>query len=433
LIVVGSDFYLGSAREAGKLKDGWCDFRALGANYARQYFGTSQALENVWYFATKVSPFASRSFEEHERQRIWLAALQPSVTRMITDAAPTVPLLGGSGQGGEFSYLTEDAAISALQPRLLAPQVLVISAGDEKRTRLSSFLSENYNREQIILVPPDFEMRDDGRGYSVHLSHEDLEAARLAKEGLWSSYERSKRRSDLAAKWLEIAFAELGIGLTRRLQSLPFRHPDHWEKRVQADANIRDYLRDRVARLLTAYAAEDTRLATERNLVFFIAKKILEENIGAFLAERIGGVGLQPRFSIRNGRDLIDQASKAYPALEICERAERQILDLTGNEKFFGWLIEAFSSATCAMQDWVSGPFPHEQLPDSAITESLTVRANSKLRNMRTFKTRRGESLQFLAHMKNKAENIRVHYRVDEDRRVLMIGYVGPHLPLHPV
>ena len=275
-------------------------------------------------------------------------------------------------------------------------------------------------------------MHDDGRGYPVQLLHEDLEAVRLAKEGLWGSYERSKQESELAAKSLKNASADLGTWLTRRLKSIPFRHANGWEKRVQADQAIRNDLRSKVARFLTAHPIEDPRLAGEQDLEFFIARRLVEEYAESVLAERTRDLASLPRFFIRSGRELIDQAPRKFPALEICEKAERQILGLTGNEKFFGWLIDAISTANREMQNWVRGPFPHELLPDSAQTESMTVRKNSKLRDLRRFETRRGEWLLFFPHMKNKAENIRVHYKVDEDRRILMIGYVGPHLSLDP-
>jgi hypothetical protein len=151
--------------------------------------------------------------------------------------------------------------------------------------------------------------------------HEDLGAVHLAKEELWGTYDQSKHRSDLAAKWLKNASAELGTWLTRRLQSVPFRYPDGWEKRAQADQTIRNDLREQVARFLTAHPTEDTRLARERHLVFFIARKLVEEYAKSVLAERTRDLASSLRISIQSGRDLIDQAPRAYPALEICKNA----------------------------------------------------------------------------------------------------------------
>lgn len=428
LLVVGSDFYSGSTRDKERLKDGWCDFKALGRNFAQEYFGTSRAIENVWYLATRVSREASRSFEEYRRQGIWLDALDPSVIRMIIDPAPAEPLSAASGQG-ELHCSTEGAAIAALRARPLAPQVLVISSGGEESTPLCSFLSERYGSDQIVLVPPDFAMRDDGRGYPVHLRHEDLEAARLAKEGLWGSYEESKRRADLAAKWAKSASADLGTWLTRRLRSVPFRSPDGWKKKAQADHSIRIDLEAKVARFLTTRPVEDKGFAKERTLAFFIAKRLVEEYANYVLAERTEVLGSQPRFLIRSGRDLVDQSPRAFPALEICEDAERQILELTGNERFFGWLVDGFSIANREMQNWLGGRFPHERLLNAARCESESVRNDAKFLDKRRFRARSGEWLLFESHMKNRSENKRVHYKVDPDRKLLMIGYVGDHLP----
>lgn len=133
--------------------------------------------------------------------------------------------------------------------------------------------------------------------------------------------------------------------------------------------------------------------------------------------------------SILNGRELVAQAATAYPAIEICEGAEAQILALTGTERHFKWVLEAFAAGNREMLAWKGGPFPHHKLPGPASGESPSVRNSQRLMSMRSFTNRSAEKLLFEHHMKHRGQNIRMHYRVDSERRLLMIGYVGEHLP----
>jgi hypothetical protein len=429
LFVVGSDFYSGSTRKEGRLKDGWCDFRVLGNKFAYDYFGPSAALGKVWYFATRVSPSASRSFLEHERQQIWLDALDLSVTRKITDAAAVARRVAGSesSQGSEFSDRPEDAAFFDLRRDALAPQAMVISANGGNSTPLLSFLNKNCECQPLILVPPDLDLPDDGsRLPPVLISHQDLEAARIDNEALWRRYEQSRRKSRQAASWLENASDDLGTWLNKQLRDIPFRHPEAWKKKVQLDLRLQADLKSKVARFLTSPAVGGSRPADDR-VVVFIAGNLLTTQADFVFADRTAECASDPLLSIYNGRDLIDHASQVYPKLEIGDDARRQILELNGNEKHFNWLVKAFATANREMQNWTGGRFPHDRLPDSS-PESETVMNNTEWRRLRQFKTHTGKYLLFTHHMKCHGPNIRVYYDVDPDGKVLRIGYVGGHL-----
>ncbi len=430
LFVVGSDFYSGSTRKDGSLKDGWCDFRLLGNQFVYDYFGTSDALGKVRYFATRVSPGAARSFLEHERQQLWLDALDRSVTLEITEAAAVARRVVGfeSGQGGEFADRPEDTAFAALRRTALAPQAMVISANGGNSTPLLSFLNKNCECQPLILVPPDLEMPDDGSRLQVPISHQHLEAARIDNEGLWRRYEQSRQKSRQAAGWLENASQELGTWLNRRLRDVPFRHPECWKEKVQADSSLRAELKVKVERFLTSYAVGGSHHNDYHGQVVFIAAKLLTTQADFVFADRTAECASDPLLSIYNGRDLIDYASQVYPKLEIGEDARRQILELNGNEKHFNWLVKAFSTANREMQNWAGGRFPHDRLPDSS-PESETVMNNTEWRRLRQFKTNTGKHLLFTHHMKCRGPNIRVYYDVDPDGKVLRIGYVGGHLP----
>ena len=66
--------------------------------------------------------------------------------------------------------------------------------------------------------------------------------------------------------------------------------------------------------------------------------------------------------------------------------------------------------------------------------ESESVRNNDELSRKRTFEYR-GEPVQMYRHLKigvadNVSETIRVHFYWDSDRKKIVIGYCGPHLPI---
>ncbi len=132
---------------------------------------------------------------------------------------------------------------------------------------------------------------------------------------------------------------------------------------------------------------------------------------------------------IRTGEELVVNASRDFPHLEFCRSAVEQTLRLRGTERFFAWLVSALMDAEVEAAEWNGGPFPHDRLPGPASGESRTVHEDKVLSRMRFFTTRDDRILMFEHHMKNNAENLRVHYLFEPARRTLMIGYIGPHLP----
>jgi hypothetical protein len=196
LYVVGSDFYRGSTSGIGRLKDGWCDFRTLGNSFAQGYFGTSRTIGNVWYFAEKVLPSTSKSFEEHLRQEIWLKSLGPSVTKLVS--APRNRRLGGDDAGIRQVENSGSPGLNEMLPILtkkpLAGEAVVIWADGSSQPSLHEFLDERLDRGLLQLIPPDLRASGD----AVSFSHDDLAAAQLEDEEAWLLYQRSKGREQFA-------------------------------------------------------------------------------------------------------------------------------------------------------------------------------------------------------------------------------------------
>jgi hypothetical protein len=427
LFIVGADFYSGSVGKS--LKNGWCDFEALGQDQAQERFGNNWRLGRVWYMAERVPKDALRGFEEHDRQNTWLKAQGAKVVRVVIDSKQLKkshpPLVAG-----EFSFRREADAIDAIRGSALAPAAMVISTGNEQASLLT-FLDERYRQQQKILLPPESEV--DQIAGKHRLEHSDLEAARLAgyqNDELWNSYLSSRDHKTVVAHWLaKISDSEVRRWLHKLLNDLLPRSPKDFLTNAPADPKILAKALSRIDPYLEAHPNDNHHLARDRRCSEFIARSLIKVVADDVFGERFGPEPEQ-RPSIRNGLDLIAQADRMYPKIEICEVAERQIRAMTGTEKYFCWVLDALDTANREMLAWNGGPFPHHMLPGKPAPESGSVMNNRRLRAMRCFRTRRGEDLPFEWHMKHKAENQRIHYLVDPKRsRLLMIGYVGPHLP----
>jgi hypothetical protein len=119
LFVVGKDFYTGSIKR--RLKDGWCDFSLLGRQQA-QHLDSSAELGRIYYLNEKVSPDELNAFEEHERQKMFLAVVGSEVTRLIV--------------GDDPRFKTMSDAISWLGREEKAPNAMVITRPPKLVSRL---------------------------------------------------------------------------------------------------------------------------------------------------------------------------------------------------------------------------------------------------------------------------------------------------------
>ena len=297
-----------------------------------------------------------------------------------------------------------------------------------------------------MLAPPDFQMHETRN--ARQFCHLDLRDSRLPDHisgaVSWREYERLKSDGKLVERWYDDALSELTPRLVSRLIKRPYRDdPGTWLKRVGDDASVRTDMQEKVARFLPSRPVKDRRLERDPLCTDYIARKLVNAAAGHILEERGGGYVRDPDHvqgpgewisepqsaSIRSGWDLVNQAARLYPAVEICDGARSQILAMVGSEGHFGWLLKALTAANREMLDWAGGPFPHSKLPGPATGESSSVMASPQLRRMRCFTIRTGESLLFEHHMKHVGLNMRMHYRVDQVRRRLVVGYVGRHLP----
>jgi len=136
----------------------------------------------------------------------------------------------------------------------------------------------------------------------------------------------------------------------------------------------------------------------------------------------------QQKSCLTAGREIIHWRETVFPHLLFGDGAVDQLQALTGNERYFDWILTALFAAETEVANWTSGPFPHGRLPGPASGESQTVNDSPRLRNMRMFPTDSG--IEYCEHhMKCGGANQRIHYLLRTGtRRGMVIGYIGPHL-----
>jgi hypothetical protein len=158
-------------------------------------------------------------------------------------------------------------------------------------------------------------------------------------------------------------------------------------------------------------------------------RRLPHASIPEHFSDHVSWLTRTQRAKINSGSELLARSSTLFPSIEICGRAIKQISDLNGGEQYFDWLLDCLEVGDRLVANWLGGPFPHDQLPCKASGESATVWKSKDLIGQRYFKTLNGELLLFEFHMKANFHGIRIHYLPDFERKVLMIGYVGKHLP----
>ena len=131
---------------------------------------------------------------------------------------------------------------------------------------------------------------------------------------------------------------------------------------------------------------------------------------------------------VTTGAKLLEHATVLFPNLRFGLLATKQLSVLNGSEHHFAWIVSALSRAEGEVAKWDGGMFMHARLPGPASGESQTVRESPRLNQLRIFETSRGKYAFCEYHMKQRGENQRIHYLLDEQERKMQICYVGQHL-----
>jgi hypothetical protein len=135
--------------------------------------------------------------------------------------------------------------------------------------------------------------------------------------------------------------------------------------------------------------------------------------------------------AVTTGRDLVEQRDRILPNLIYCGdgKVEQELLTVGFNDPRFTWVKRCLFELNDLSFKCLHGEFRHHDLRGNASPESESVKRNDQLRAMRTFKCDDGRDRFFDWHLKHYGLNYRLYYIPDTARGVVLIGYIGPHLP----
>jgi hypothetical protein len=131
----------------------------------------------------------------------------------------------------------------------------------------------------------------------------------------------------------------------------------------------------------------------------------------------------------RTGRELVEQIEHLLPRLRFCGHVIQALQDMGPNDPRFTWVRHCLFELNERCGHWVDGGFPHEGLRGCPSPESQAVANNQELRRLRVFRCPDGQERYFEWHLKHIGLNLRLHYFPEERERVVLVGYVGRHLP----
>jgi len=132
---------------------------------------------------------------------------------------------------------------------------------------------------------------------------------------------------------------------------------------------------------------------------------------------------------LATGRDLVDHRERLLPNLRFCGDVEATLSPLAQNDPVLSWTRRCLFELNDYCSLWTTGAFRHEELRCQPTPESESVSNNPELRRLRTFTCPDGERRYFQWHLKNFGRNLRLHYIPSETERIVIVGYIGPHLP----
>ena len=129
----------------------------------------------------------------------------------------------------------------------------------------------------------------------------------------------------------------------------------------------------------------------------------------------------------QSGLDLSAYRERLYPWLQFCASAIAQIEALPYRDIRLNHIMKHLELLNSYCETWQNGPFSPQTIALDISTESQATR--QKYSQERTFLCPDNVWRFFNWHSKDKFINWRIHFYPWETERVIIIGYIGSHLP----
>lgn len=130
--------------------------------------------------------------------------------------------------------------------------------------------------------------------------------------------------------------------------------------------------------------------------------------------------------AISTGEELWQQAAHWFSNLVFCDNARRQLQTLPAGALQLPRIIERLFEVERYCSRWTAGGFDGRQLSHASLESEQTL---NMFGQMRMFVCPDGEKRLFEWHLKGFPNAWRIHFYPDEENRLILIGYIGKHLP----
>ena len=131
--------------------------------------------------------------------------------------------------------------------------------------------------------------------------------------------------------------------------------------------------------------------------------------------------------SFTNGTHLWER-KEHFSSLEFCNSVKSDLAKILSSDDLLQQVINKLGHLNEAAKNWNSGQFNLNQLPFKSSPESQSTLQQFK--SARTFSTPSGNDLIFSLHCRITPHSWRIHFFPDHLSKKVIIGYIGPHLPI---
>lgn len=130
---------------------------------------------------------------------------------------------------------------------------------------------------------------------------------------------------------------------------------------------------------------------------------------------------------VTDGLTLWAEIGGLFPNLRFCAEVESHLTQLDGAEPYFRQVVRHLFALELAARAWQEGAF--EPVGTTWSDESEMTMTHGEFRRLRRMRCN-GDDVVFRLHTKPTGGNVRIYFRPEHGgERIVLIGYVGPHLP----
>lgn len=132
---------------------------------------------------------------------------------------------------------------------------------------------------------------------------------------------------------------------------------------------------------------------------------------------------------IHSGTDIWNRRDELFPHLQFCDSAGEQLDAMPYGDRMIIPILRSLRELEQFCNGWLDGsPFNPRAILGVVSPESEATL--KKFSRERTFRCPDGEYVRFSWHMKINLDKWRIYFHPLGDKRQLIIGYIGPHLPI---